>query len=347
MMTNYYRNLLILILVFGFLTFAFWSEKTDAQTKTAVKKTPTPKTNAATAKAKPTPKPAPKKQIIVNVTSGRVRNDKNLQSDTLQFADIGTTFTVLEETGEWSKVKLADDKEGWISKTITENFSSANKTKIYNSIADKYLANKKLDFITAANVFYFLKKAGGETDSAEMEFKSYKMLEKVLQIIPAEKMNENPYKYFTEKYAGEIVYSEPAGQWYVNAKRLWELHAKNKNKPVGEDIAWQAAQTSLPGECEGYINCYVYTLRVTEGEYLNFYPAGKHSREALLNITNFLEPINQDAGQKTVYDGPYDISDRAELNKPLAELRTIVSKTPYVEKQKTINQINRIAEAFK
>lgn len=344
-MTNYYRNLLLLILVFGFLTFALTGEKTDAQTKTAVKKTPTPKTNAATAKAKPTP--APKKQIIVNVTSGRVRNDKNLQSDTLQFADIGTTFTVLEETGEWSKVKLADDKEGWISKTITENFSSANKTKIYNSIADKYLANKKLDFITAANVYYFLKKAGGETGVAELEFKSYKMLEKVLQLIPAENLNDNPYKNFTDKNTGEIVYSEPAGQWYVNAKRLWELHAKNKNKPVGEEIAWQAAQTSLPGECEGYINCHVYTLRVTEGEYLNFYPAGKHSREALLNITNFLEPINQDSEQKTVYDGPYDISDRAELNKHLAELRTIISKTPYVEKQKTINQINRIAEAFK
>ncbi len=358
-MKKYYRNFLIVILSLGFLTFALWGEKADAQTKTPVKKTPTPavkakptpkpvpKTGVTTAKAKPTPKPVPKKQIIVNVTSGRVRSDANLQSDTLQFADIGTTFSVLEETGEWSKVRLADDKEGWISKTIIENFSSANKTKIYNSIADKYLANKKLDFVTAANVYYFLKKAGDETESAELEFKSFKMLEKVLKLIPLDKLNDNPYKNFATKNSGEIVYSEPAGQWFVNAKRLWELHAKNKNKPVGEDIAWQAAQTSLPGECEGYINCYVYLLRATDGEYLNFYPAGKHSREALLNITNFLEPINQDSDQKTVYNGPYDISDRAELNKHLAELRTIISRTPYIEKQKTINQINRIAEAFR
>lgn len=334
---NHYRNLLILIVVFGFSTFTGWSEKTDAQTKKAVEKTP--------ASVKPTP--SAKKQIIVSVTAARIRSDKNLQSDTLQYADLGTVFTVLEETDEWSKIKLPDNKEGWISKTITEDFSSANKTKIYNSIADKYLVNEKLDFLTAANVYYFLKKAGNETESAELELKAYKMLAKTLALMPFDKLNENPYKNFTDKNESEIVYSEPAGQWFVHAERLWELHAKNKNKPLGEEIAWQAAQTFLPGECEGYVNCYVYTLRVTDGEYLNFYPAGKHSRQALLNITNFLEPIYQDAGQKAVYTGPYDISDRAELNKHLAELRMIISKTPYVEKQKTINQINKIAEAFK
>ena len=353
-MTNYYRNLLILIAVCGFLAFALTGEKTDAQTKSAVKKTPTPtkqkptpkpspKTTTTTAKAKPTPK----KQIIVNVTAARVRQEANLQSETLQYADIGTIFTVLEEVKDWSKVKVSDDKEGWISKTITENFSSANRIKTYNLLADKYLIKKNLDFITAANVYYFLKKAGEETDNAELEFKKFQMLEKALDLMPTDKFNDNPYKNFTTKNSGEIVYSEPAGQWYVNSKLLWELHAKNKNKPIGEEIAWQAAQTSLPGECEGYINCYLYKLRVTDGEYLNFYPSGKHSRDALLNITNFLEPINQDSAQKTVYSGPYDISDRADLNKHLAELRTIVSKTPYVEKQKTINQINRIAEAFR
>ena len=357
-MTNYYRNLLVLIAVCGFLAFALTGEKADAQTKTAVKNSPTPakqkptpkpspKTISATAKVKPTPKPAPKKQIIVNVTSARVRQEANLQSETLQYADIGTVFTVLEEDKDWSKVKLSDEKEGWISKTITEDFSSANRIKTYNLLADKYLIKKNLDFITAANVYYFLKKAGEETDNADLEFKQFKMLDTALRLMPLDKLNDNPYKNFTTKNSDEIVYSEPAGQWFINSKLLWELHAKNKNKPVGEEIAWQAAQTALPGECEGYINCYLYKLRVTDGEYLNFYPAGKHSREALLNITNFLEPINQDSDQKTVYSGPYDISDRADLNKHLAELRTIVSKTPYVEKQKTINQINRIAEAFR
>lgn len=375
-MTNYYRSLLILFLVSVFLTFALTGEKTGAQTKNAAKKNeasakqkatpkPTPKASATTAKTKPTPKPSPsknanvkvsvatkpkavqKKQLIVNVTAARIRKENNLQSETLQYADIGTIFSVSDEDKEWSKIEIAKDKEGWISKTVTENFSTATRTKTYNSIADKYIAKKNPDFKTAAEVYYFLKKSGEETENAELEFKKFKMLDAVLRLIPIEKINESQYKNFTDKNTSEIVYSEPSGEWYVKSVLLWELHAKNKSKPIGEEIAWRAAQTTLPGECEGYINCYVYKMRITDGEYLNFYPGGKYSREALLNITNFLEPINQDSEQKAVYTGPSDISDRAEFNKSLAELRTIISKTPYVEKQKTIAQINRIADAFR
>lgn len=372
MMANY-RNFLVVIFIAVFLAFALIGENADAQTKktpaSAKQKAtpkPTPKKSATTAKTKPTPKPSPtkkadvnvtiaakpktvqKKQLIVNVTAARIRRENNLQSETLQTADIGTVFSVTGEDKDWSKIEVSKDKEGWISKTITENFSAATRIKTYNSIADKYLAKKASDFKTAAEVFYFLKKASDETGNAELEFKRFQMLGNALKAISTANMNESPYKNFTDKNAEEIVYSDPSAEWYVNSTRLWELHAKHKSvKPLGEQIAWQAAQTALAGECEGYINCYIYNMRITDGEYLNFYPNGKYSREALRNITNFLEPINQDSEQKAVYTGPSDISDRAEFNKNLAELRTIVSKTPYVEKQKTIAQINRIAEAFK
>lgn len=346
MMKNYYRNLLVVILVSLFFTLALTSENAAAQTKAAAQKTP--------AKQKPTPKPMPsksvavqKKQIIVNATAARVRKADNLQAETLQFVEIGTVFNVLDDNRDWTKIEIAKEKQGWISNTITENFFVATRIKTYNLIADKYFAKKHLDFKTTAEVFYFLKKASGETGNAELEFKKFKMLAEVLKIISAGNINESPYKNFTDKNDAEIVYSEPSGEWYVNASLLWELHAKNKNKPIGEQIARQAAQTILPGECEGYINCYIYKMRITDGEYLNFYPNGKYSREALINITNYLEPINQDISEKSVYTGPTDISDRAEFNKTLAELRTIISKTPHIEKQKTIVQINRIAEAFK
>jgi hypothetical protein len=323
-----YRNLLTGIFVLGFLTAVF---PTAAHAQ-----------NAAGQKT-----PVQKKQIIVSVTAARVRSAPDLAAETLRQAGIGTVFTALEERAGWTKVKLSDGREGWISKTITEDFVPAARTKTYTALADKYLARENLDFKTAAEVFYFLKKASAETDAAAIELRRFRMLEKALGLIPFERVNDSPYKDFTDKNAGEIVYSEPAGRWYVNAKLLWELHAENKNKPIGEEIAWQAAQTNLPGECEGYVNCYIYLLRVTAGEYLNFYPAGRYSRQALTNLTNFLEPLSQDSARQTGYTGPYDMSDRAELNKHLAELRQIVSKTPYVEKQKTIDQLNRIAEVFK
>jgi hypothetical protein len=88
-------------------------------------------------------------------------------------------------------------------------------------------------------------------------------------------------------------------------------------------------------------------LRATDGEYLNFYPNGKYSKKALANITNLLEPIIADLGGKSVYAPPTDISDRAEFNRFLTELRTIISKMPDVDKTKTLQQINQLGEGYK
>jgi hypothetical protein len=62
-----------------------------------------------------------------------------------------------------------------------------------------------------------------------------------------------------------------------------------------------------------------------------------------------LEPISADLKDKAVYNGPTDVSDRAEFNRLIAELRTIVSKLPFaeIEKQKTIQQLNKIAEGYR
>ena len=90
-------------------------------------------------------------------------------------------------------------------------------------------------------------------------------------------------------------------------------------------------------------------LRETDGEYLNLYPNGKNASQALKDINDLLDPIAADLTEKKIYTGPTDVSDRAEFNRLLAELRTIISKLPFAEaeKQKTIQKINQIAEGFR
>ena len=80
-------------------------------------------------------------------------------------------------------------------------------------------------------------------------------------------------------------------------------------------------------------------MRMRFGEYLNLHPNGKHAGEALKNMTDYLSPIVADAQQKTVYNGPTDVTDRAEFNNLIAELRTIVARLPFVEKEKTLQQM--------
>lgn len=372
------QNILILAVSFAFAAADFAA----AQTKPAVKaqkspapKTATPKTSkpneptpdakkssaAKTAKvpaARPdAKKPAtdkrparpaqtPETQIIVKVTSARVRQEPSLQAATLRNADIGTIFTVLENAAGWTRIKLPGRESGWISRTIIEDFKGADREKIYRRIADKYLP-RNLDFASAAQLFAFLTRAEKEVNSADLSFKRLLALRLALGAIPFENIGDNPFKGFTENHKKEIVYSEPSGRWYVRSELFWELHGENKQLEMGEEIAWQAAKNPLPGECEGYVNCYLYLLRVTDGEYLNFYPGGKHSRQALKNITDLLEPLAADAPVKQIYNAATDISDRADFNRLLTELRSIISNLSYVEKQKALRQIDQIAEGYR
>lgn len=174
---------------------------------------------------------------------------------------------------------------------------------------------------------------------AEREFKRLKSLQAALAKIPMEKQDKEPHKSFLKKNDKDITYSEPSGQWYVRSERFWELRSKNSSLPIAEDIAWTAAQNPLPGECEGYINCYVYIMTITDGRYLSFYPNGKYSKQALKAIVERLEPLAADDSQ---YDGPTEASDRAELKKALAELRTQISGSNSADKAKAIALIAKL-----
>lgn len=332
--------------------------KTAADSKTNIKKTTEGKSSAAqksptvsknkTVDAKSAAS-KPSSQIIISVTSARVRSQPSTNSAVLDTLNIGTVLTVLDDNAAWYQVKLPDNKSGWIAKTIASSFDSAKRSETYQKIAAKYFKNNNLSFADASQIFDFLKSAptGSSDLLADLQFKRLLALGAALKKIPFGKADRNPYRDFVKANEDKAVYSEPAGEWYVRAKVFWELHHQYKNLPISEEFAWQAAQTPLPGECEGYVNCYLYNIRATDGEYLNFYPGGKYSKKALQNITFYFEPIIGDLKEKAVYTAASDFSDRADFNRYLAELRKIISKVPYVEKAKTLKQINQLGEGYR
>ena len=324
--------------------------KTPVKTKSSTsQKDKSKQTSKSVSDPKPTPTVT--EQVIVMATASRIHQQPKTNSAQLSLVKIGKTLPVTEKTPAWYRVEYADGKSGWISKTIVKNYETANRDEIYSEIADKYSRNNKLDFPAAAEVSEFLRTAQALVKKdglkADLGFKRLQILAQAMRAVPFGKDDQQPYKNFLKAHEKEVVNSEPSGQWLVRSDLFWELHAKFTELPIAEEIAWAAAQNSIPGECEGYVNCYLYLLRATDGEYLNFYPNGKYSKKALTNITNLLEPMVADLNEKSVYTPPSDISDRAEFNRFLTELRTIISKMPDVDKAKTLQQINQLGEGYK
>jgi hypothetical protein len=186
--------------------------------------------------------------------------------------------------------------------------------------------------------------SGNTEANVAREFKRLKALRAALEKIPMEKMETEPHKSFLKKNEKDITYSEPAGQWYVRSELFWNLREKVNALPIAEEIAWTAAQNPVPGECEGYINCYLYLETITNGRYLLYYPNGNYSKQAIAEIAERLEQLAADDSQ---YDGPTEASDRADLKKMLAELNTQLSATDHTEKAEAIALITKLETKYK
>lgn len=334
----------------------------STQSKTA-KKTVEPTAKTILAKSqKSDPRPAEQAesknlgQAIVIVTSARVRAEPNTNAAEVRRMKLGTLVKVVEENPSWYKVEFSGSSKpssGWMSKQIANDFDENKRTEIYRQIVERNYKEEKMSFADAAELYDFLSRAQNEltnsNTASEISFKRLLALRSALKAVPSGKNDEKPYSEFLKANNKNVTYSEPSGEWYVRSESLWELQKKYPKDPIAEEIAWTAAQNPLPGECEGYINCYLFFLRETDGEYLTLYPNGKYAEQSLKNIQSLLEPISADLKDKSVYNGPSDVSDRAEFNRLVSELRSIVSRLPFseIEKQKTIQQLNKIAEGHR
>jgi hypothetical protein len=292
-------------------------------------------------------------QIIVTTFSVPVRREAKPDAAAVSSVKLGTVLKVTEKNPAWYKVQYSADgktSSGWISANSVNDLNGAGKTEIYRQIVERNY-KPQMDFESAAEFYEFVGSVGGELDnsdkSAEIELKRLLALRSALKTIPSDKRETAPYRDFLKAQEKEIVYNEPAGQWLVVSNEFWDLHNKYKKLAVSDTIAWEAANNPLPGECEGYVNCYLFDMRMRFGEYLNLHPNGRNAAEALRNMTDYLSPIVADSKQKTIYNGPTDVTDRAEFNNLIAELRTIIARLPFVEKEKALQQLRTIAEAYR
>jgi hypothetical protein len=325
--------------------------KTTAETRS--KNGNTTKTTDRTVEKTPETNSAELPQIIVTTFSVPVRSQAKPDAATLSNVKLGTVLRVTEKNPAWYKVQYSTGGQtsvGWVSANSVNDLSSSGKTEIYRQIVERNY-KPQMDFESASEFYEFTSKVGGELDasdkSAEIQLKRLLALRSALKTIPADKRENSPYKEFLKTQEKEIVYNEPAGQWLVVSNEFWDLHNKYKRSTVSDSIAWEAANNPLPGECEGYVNCYLFDMRMRFGEYLNLHPNGKNAAEALKNMTDYLSPIVADLQAKAVYNGPSDVTDRAEFNNLIAELRTIIARLPFVEKEKTLQQLRQIAEAYR
>ncbi len=182
--------------------------------------------------------------------------------------------------------------------------------------------------------------------AATREYKRLVNLSTALRKIPFNKQDKEPHLSFLKRNEKDLVYSDPEGVWYVRSDRFWALQKKYQKLTIADRIAWTAAENPLPGECEGYVPCYLGAIRRTHGKYLKLYPRGSFSKKAVQRMIESLKYIVDDAAsRKKNYEGPAE--DDAEFAKLINELMKILKPVSHPEKKIALSQLMAIEAAYK
>jgi hypothetical protein len=302
----------------------------------------------------------PARKLIVTAAGARLRERPETSATETGRLQLGTVVDELERSTEKSKVGSAEGfwhlvaapggARGWVFGGLVSPFDPVRRDALYLKLAGERLANTSATFADLSELFRFLERATREVKSRDalgaLELARLVALARSLANIPLEDLNKAPYKTWTDERQKEIVYSEPAGQWYVRAELFWNLQRKYTGLPVAERAAWEAAQTPLPGECEGYLPCNIYRESESNGRYLKLYPRGAHTDAALSNLAEALGYITEDLrGSNPVYEVPS--ADRPNFRQSLAALRAQLALVPAPKKARVLAQLDEIARHFR
>ncbi len=300
------------------------------------------------------------RQRITIAANVRVRKAPDTASEEAGRLPLGTIVDELERseakatvgTSEdfWYMVSAPNGVRGWVFGALTAPFDAARREEIYTRLASERAAKTDATFTDSSELVRFSERAAKEVTRrdarAELEFARLRALARSITFLSGGEQQDEPRKQWAAEHEQEIVYSDPSGEWYVRADILWALQAKYKDLPIGERIAWEAAATPLPGECEGDVTCNLYYASETVGKYIKLYPRGAHADDALKSIEETVNAVVEDSRSSSqMYEIP-PASD-ADFNKTLAGLRAQLTPPATPQAGRILKQLDLIASLSK
>ena len=292
---------------------------------------------------------------ITTVSAMRARKAPQISAEEIVRLKLGTVVnaiarsinqdTIGGKTDYWYRVGLPNGQTGWLFGGLLLDYNANKRQEIIRQIIEARLKAENTDFADRQEIYNLAASslADAKDVGARAEFELLKTLALASWALslPFES-NRSPYREWVKTHAAAVVYNEFAGGYQLRADVLWNLEKKYHALPIADRIAWEAAETLPPSDCEGDEVCGFF---LSEGEirYLSLYPNGAHAADALKNVTDALtDPVINFANEKGV--DKYAVEQRTALKKLLASLRIAVAKTSAPEKNELVKKLERIRQ---
>lgn len=246
--------------------------------------------------------------LHVAATNVRMRDTAATSGKVVATLPIGTwakiietsekTETLLGKTEHWYKVNTENQQQGWIFGGLTMTAAEEDRfaTALQIITAQTRAENKKIeDLMQTLDFAAKIKElASHSAEKAQLELAFLVVLDRVYSSLSmSEKGADSKHKAIKD-YQTLCYYHESAGQHFVKPEVFWELAEKYADiTEAAEEIAWAAANQTMPGETEGDPDMMIYAFEKSLGRYIESYPEGKHIPSALENASGILDYISE------------------------------------------------------
>ena len=279
---------------------------------------------------------------LIAASNVRLRTSPAEAAEVVVGVPLGTALVQLESGGEgggWVRLRLGDGRDGWTPSRLARRFTPETKVDVFETLIKERLGRSGDSFPGRAELVAFIDRVRPEIDEPEASGRFalhwLNAMSGALQAVPRGQAKRAPYADWLEARKSLVVYNEPGGNWMLRRDAILALHDREKDTSSADDIAWFHVINRIPGECEGFLPCYIRASNMLQGEYLRRHPAGRHVDEA---VTIFPQ-LAARMGRMTVTRP----GDCRELLESLTPLRAAVSATRAISRQPALDALETVS----
>jgi SH3 domain-containing protein len=235
---------------------------------------------------------------------------------------LGTELVQLDTGGEgatWLRVRTAGGPDGWLPARLTRRFKADTRLDIVESLVRDRLARQGDSFAARVELVSLVERTlpGLRSDpepGGRFALLWLAALDNVAIGIPRTQSKNEPYASWLSSHRAVVFYNEIAGRWSIQRQAILDLHGRHRDTSVADDIAWFAVTNGLPGECEGFVACYLRRMNELQGTYLRLHSAGRHVDEAVGQIAERAAAMTQ---KPYFFDPARDCAELVAASVPL------------------------------
>lgn len=278
---------------------------------------------------------------------GRLSLGDELQ--VLEQSPIAVTLKGL--TAPWLRVRTGEGREGWVFGAFLASLPPEGPEALLRQVLQARRDRAELPVSEWAETLAFLDRQlarpGSPDLRAELELARLEAVIGLLAALPPDghASDKPPSHPALRPFEKDLVYSEPAGQWFLKAKVLWELHARHRDLPAGDRIAYAASRAPLPGETEGDLSAVLGVVRLTQGRYLEARPKGAFVAPTLAAMTGYLHQFLPDPKGRT--PATWAKEDVPALRRELDTLMGLVRATGHAGAEDTLRTLTCLVGLLK